>query len=109
MAWQRVCKLVEIATDQAHLFETNGRRIAVARVEDDVFAVDDRCTHEDWSLCDGYVEGGEIVCGLHQARFDLRTGEVTMAPATEPLVTYPARVTDGEVWVDPDTHAVADT
>ena len=106
MGWQRVCKLVDIAADQAHQFDADGHKIAVARVGDDVFAVDDRCTHEEWSLCDGYVEGGQIVCGLHQARFDLRTGQVTMAPATEPLGTFAARVIDGDVWVDPDTRVV---
>jgi nitrite reductase/ring-hydroxylating ferredoxin subunit len=109
VAWQRVCKLVEIAADQPHLFEAGAQKIAVARVGDEVFAVDDRCTHEEWSLCEGYVEGTEIVCGLHQARFDLRTGAVTMAPATEPLGVFPARVDRDEVWIDPDAREVKDT
>ena len=108
MVWQRVCKVTEILDDQAQLFASGGRQIAVARAGTEVFAVDDTCTHEDWSLCEGYVDGDEIICSLHQARFCLRTGRVLMAPATEPLKVYPVRVTDGDVWVDPDGGLLRD-
>jgi nitrite reductase/ring-hydroxylating ferredoxin subunit len=75
--------------------------VAVHRVEGGFYATDDLCTHEDWSLGeDGDLEGYDIVCCLHQAAFDVRTGEVTQFPATTPLKTYPVRVADGAVWVE---------
>ncbi len=75
--------------------------IAVFRVAGEFFATDDACTHENWSLGeDGELDGYEVVCCLHMAAFDVRTGAVTRLPATRPLRTYPVRVVDGEIWVD---------
>lgn len=75
--------------------------IAVYRVDGEFFATSDSCTHEEWSLGeDGDLDGHQIICCLHQAAFDVRTGEVTAPPATEPLKTFPVRITDDEVWVD---------
>ena len=108
MSWQRVCDFSEIRENEARLFVCLGRQIAVARCGEEVFAVDNTCTHEAWSLCDGYVEGAEIVCGLHQARFCLRTGKVLMAPATDALAVYPVRVADDAVWIDPDAGTAGD-
>jgi nitrite reductase/ring-hydroxylating ferredoxin subunit len=77
--------------------------IAVYRVDGEFYATADSCTHEEWSLGeDGELEGHEIVCCLHLAAFDVRSGAVTRFPATEPLRTYPLRVADGEIWVDVD-------
>ncbi|WP_019873386.1 non-heme iron oxygenase ferredoxin subunit [Sporichthya polymorpha] len=78
-----------------------GPTIALFRVDGEFFATDDTCTHEDWSLGDdGETEGYEVICALHQARFDVRTGEATGFPATEPLKTYPVLIDDGQVWVE---------
>lgn len=75
--------------------------IAVYRVDGEFFATSDSCTHEEWSLGeDGDLDGHQIICCLHQAAFDVRTGEVTAPPATEPLKTFRVRITDDEVWVD---------
>lgn len=75
--------------------------VAVYRVDGEFFATSDSCTHEEWSLGeDGDLDGHQIICCLHQAAFDVRTGEVTAPPATEPLKTFPVRITDDEVWVD---------
>jgi naphthalene 1,2-dioxygenase system ferredoxin subunit len=74
-----------------------GRDIALFRVGDAVFATDNLCTHGHARLCEGYVEGHEIECPLHQGRFDLRTGLATCAPATASLKTYPVRIEGGRV------------
>jgi nitrite reductase/ring-hydroxylating ferredoxin subunit len=64
------------------------------------FATADTCTHEDWSLGgDSDLEGNEVVCPLHMARFDIRTGKALCFPATVDLVTYEVEVVDDEVWV----------
>lgn len=68
--------------------------------EGEYFATADTCTHEDWSLGeDSDLEGNEIVCPLHLARFDIRTGEALCFPATVALATFEVVVDDGEVYV----------
>lgn len=76
-------------------------KIALYRTEDDeFFATADSCTHEEWSLGeDSDVEGDEVVCPLHMARFDLRTGEPRCFPATVALKTYEVEVDGGDIYV----------
>jgi naphthalene 1,2-dioxygenase system ferredoxin subunit len=76
-----------------------GRDIAVFRLADGVYAIDNGCTHGQARLCDGFVEGHEIECPLHQGRFDLRTGAPTCAPAVEAVRRYPVRIEGGRVWL----------
>ena len=76
-----------------------GRDIALFRIGDAVYATDNLCTHGHARLCDGFVEGHEIECPLHQGRFDLRSGQPTCAPATEPIKTYPVRIEGGRVFL----------
>ena len=64
-----------------------------------MFATDNLCTHGHARLCEGFVEGFEIECPLHQGRFDLRTSLATCAPAAEALQTYPVRIEAGRVFV----------
>lgn len=99
MAWKRVCRVDEIA-DQSAIKVERENPIAVFRVGDEFFATDDTCTHAKFSLSDGYVEGEEVVCALHEARFCLRTGRVLSPPATIALRTYRVRIEGGEVFVD---------
>jgi 3-phenylpropionate/trans-cinnamate dioxygenase ferredoxin subunit len=80
--------------------ETQGVSIAVFRTEDDEFyAVDDTCTHQDASLADGWLEGCEVECPLHASRFDLRTGKVDAPPAKRPIRTHAVHVDDDTVYV----------
>ena len=79
--------------------DAGGRSVALFRVGDTVYANDGICTHADADLCDGFVEGHEIECPLHQGRFDLRTGAATCAPAVEALKTYPVRIEGGRVYL----------
>jgi naphthalene 1,2-dioxygenase ferredoxin component len=76
-----------------------GRDIALFRVGDAVYATDNLCTHGHARLCDGFIEGHDIECPLHQGRFDLRSGQPTCAPATEPIRTYPVRIEGGRVFL----------
>jgi len=64
------------------------------------YATADRCTHEEWSLGDdGDLEGDEIVCPLHMARFDIKSGKALCFPATVDLRTFDVVVRDGDVFV----------
>jgi 3-phenylpropionate/trans-cinnamate dioxygenase ferredoxin subunit len=80
--------------------EKDGKTICVARVGDEVFAVDDTCSHSDASLSEGDVTGFKIECWLHGAEFDLRTGEALTPPAVAPLHTYGVHVDGDSVTVE---------
>ena len=80
--------------------EKNGKTICVARVGDEVFAVDDTCSHSDASLVEGDVTDFKIECWMHGAEFDLRTGEALTPPAVAPLHTYGVHVDGDSVTVE---------
>jgi nitrite reductase/ring-hydroxylating ferredoxin subunit len=76
-----------------------GRELALFRVGDEVFATDVMCTHGVARLCDGFVDGREVECPLHQGRFDLHSGQATCGPAVSPVTVYPVRIEQGRVLV----------
>jgi 3-phenylpropionate/trans-cinnamate dioxygenase ferredoxin subunit len=80
-----------------------GRRmVAVARSGDEYFAIEDVCTHDGAELTGGEIEGAEIVCPRHGARFCLRTGEALTPPAYEPVRVFATRIDDGRLWINAD-------
>jgi len=76
-----------------------GRDIALYECEGEVYASDNLCTHGAARLSDGFLEGREIECPLHQGRFDICTGQALCAPLTQNLRTYPVRIEGDRVWV----------
>ncbi|WP_280191054.1 non-heme iron oxygenase ferredoxin subunit [Delftia sp. PS-11] len=76
-----------------------GRDIALYGVGGEVFATDNLCTHGNARLCDGFLEGHEIECPLHQGRFDVRSGQPTCPPVTSAVRSYPVRIEGGRVWL----------
>ena len=80
--------------------EKNGESICVARVGDEVFAVNDVCSHSDASLSEGDITDFKIECWLHGAEFDLRTGEALTPPAVAPIKTYSVTVDGNSVTVE---------
>ena len=80
-----------------------GRRmVAVARSGDEYFAIEEVCTHDGAELTGGEIEGAEIVCPRHGARFCLRTGEALTPPAYEPVRVFATRIDDGRLWINAD-------
>jgi naphthalene 1,2-dioxygenase system ferredoxin subunit len=98
--WHDVAALDDV-WDGAGLAVTlpDGRELALFRVGDTVYATDPLCTHGHARLCDGFLEGHEVECPLHQGRFDLRTGQATAAPAEQAVAVHPVRVVGGRVQV----------
>jgi 3-phenylpropionate/trans-cinnamate dioxygenase ferredoxin component len=76
----------------------------IANVNGRFYAVEDNCSHEDYPLSYGCLEGERIKCSLHGSRFSLIDGRPLDAPAETPIGTYRCRVSDGWVWIDP-THS----
>lgn len=98
--WMRLCTVEQVREGEPAGFDTPGRAFAVYKVGTELFATDRYCTHGDADLCDGYQEGYEIECPLHQGRFDVRTGSCAAPPVTEDVRAYPVRVADGFVEVE---------
>lgn len=96
-AWIKVCDAADVQADAAFACEVEGRMIAVYQVDERYFATDNVCPHAYALLSDGWLEGIEIECPLHGARFDITTGAVLEGPAECALKTYPVRVEGNEV------------
>ncbi|WP_432992519.1 bifunctional 3-phenylpropionate/cinnamic acid dioxygenase ferredoxin subunit [Dactylosporangium sp. CA-233914] len=99
MPWIRACSVAELDDGDALQLNTTPP-IAVFNVEGEFFALNDTCTHGQSSLADGYVDGDQIECAWHFAKFDIRTGAVLTPPATIPLCTYKVRVEGSDVMVE---------
>jgi 3-phenylpropionate/trans-cinnamate dioxygenase ferredoxin subunit len=94
-----LCRRDELESGQARRFDVAGTRIALVRIEDDFYAIGDRCSHEDYSLAEGEVwaEDREIECPQHGSMFDLVTGEPCSFPATTPVPVFEIEVEGDDV------------
>jgi 3-phenylpropionate/trans-cinnamate dioxygenase ferredoxin subunit len=79
--------------------EVDGAQVAVFNLAGRLYAIEDVCTHDDGILTGGPIEGDQIVCPRHGARFCIKTGEALTPPAFEPTATFPVRIEGGEVQV----------
>ena len=98
----RVMGADDLASGEARAVVVDGHRIAVVRIDDDWFALDDTCSHANVSLSEGEVLKAdcEIECWKHGSTFSLRTGVPTCLPAVVPVAVYPVTVDGGDVLVD---------
>ena len=100
--WVDVAAVGEICPGDFRVVEVDGSMVAVFNLDGRYYAVDDVCTHDGGSLSGGRVEGDEVVCPRHGARFRITTGEVMAAPACEALHCYPVRVRGQRIEVSDD-------
>ena len=92
--------LASLAPGKAVRLEKNGKSICVARVGDEVFAINDTCSHSDASLSEGDITDFKIECWLHGAEFDLRSGVALTLPAVQPVDVYAVSVDGDSVTVE---------
>jgi 3-phenylpropionate/trans-cinnamate dioxygenase ferredoxin subunit len=97
--WHNVKACNELPVGEHHVIAINGHPIAVFNLEGEYYAIEDCCTHQSLPLSDGYVDGDEITCPFHGAKFNIKSGEVTAPPAFEDLTTFEVRVQDGMIQV----------
>jgi len=97
----RVCSVGDVDPGAARRFDVEGHRLSVVRIGDDFYVIGDECSHEDYSLSEGFVweEECEIECPKHGSMFSLKTGEAMTLPATEPVPVYDVRVEGDDVIV----------
>lgn len=93
--------LDELAPGSVRKIDVDGVPVAVVRIDDDVYAIGDVCSHAEVSLSEGDVweEECELECPQHGSTFSLTTGEPATLPATQPVPVFDAEVVDGQVHV----------
>ena len=96
----KVATTDELADQQAKLVEVEGHKIALFRVNGAFYALSDACTHRGGPLSEGELEGAEVTCPWHGAKFDIPTGAVHGSPAREGVKSYPVRVTGADIEVE---------
>lgn len=99
--WIRACACADIDDEDLIRFDHGGNSYAIYNTAHGFFATDGYCTHEQQHLEDGLVDGEVIECPLHQGRFNIRTGKALSAPVCEDLRTYPVKVENGQVFIQP--------
>lgn len=97
--WQDLVALDALEPGDATPASLSGRELVVFDGTDGITVAHARCTHGAANLCDGYFDGRNIECPLHQGLFDARTGAVLAAPGRLPLRMVECRVQDGKVQV----------
>ncbi len=100
--WTTVASVTDFAPGDYRTLDIDGTHVIVFNVDGAFYALEDVCTHDGSCLHGGAIEGCEIVCPHHGARFDIRTGAALTAPAYEPAAVLPTRTVDGEVQVRDD-------
>jgi 3-phenylpropionate/trans-cinnamate dioxygenase ferredoxin subunit len=95
-----VAKFSELESGTAHKVIVDGVAVAVVRIEDEVFAIADTCSHSEASLAEGDITDFKIECWLHGAEFDLRTGKALTPPATAPVHKYSVSVDGDSVTIE---------
>jgi 3-phenylpropionate/trans-cinnamate dioxygenase ferredoxin subunit len=100
MPWYTACTTHDLAEGQCYRADVNGEDLLLTLLDGTIHAMSNICTHDYAELNEGDVEGFEVVCPLHLARFDMRTGEATTPPAYEALQVFPVQVVDGNVQVE---------
>ena len=100
--WVDVAAVTELPPGSHRVVDVDDAPVVVFNLDGEFHAIEDVCTHDDSDLSGGCIEGDEIVCPRHGARFSIRTGEALTGPAFEPVATLPVRVHDGVVQVRDD-------
>jgi nitrite reductase/ring-hydroxylating ferredoxin subunit len=102
MAWVRVGTVDDVSVGMLKAVDANGTAIVLANVDGAICALRDQCSHEEYPLSDGELDGDQIVCAYHGARFDACTGARKALPAVLPVRAFPVDVRDGEIFVEVD-------
>jgi 3-phenylpropionate/trans-cinnamate dioxygenase ferredoxin subunit len=100
--WVDVGPVESIPAGQSTVVDIDDLEIAVFHIDGEFYAIQDLCSHDEYPLSDGDLEGDTVTCAAHGAQFCLRSGEALSAPAYEPVAVFPVRVVEGRVQVRDD-------
>ena len=93
--WIDVCAASALADNENVIVDVDGTEVAIFKIDGQFFAIEDVCSHDGAEIASGELEGDEIICPRHGARFCVKTGAVKSAPAYEDIDTFPLRVEEG--------------
>jgi len=104
MSTHAVCKSEELAEGEMRLVEVDGIKIGVFNAGGELYAIEDRCSHDDGPLAEGEFDSATctVECPRHGSIFDLRSGRPKSLPAYAPVETYDVRIEDGEITLEVD-------
>jgi nitrite reductase/ring-hydroxylating ferredoxin subunit len=97
--WVEVAKVEEVPEEGTLLVSVKGEPVCLYSLGGTVYATHDICTHAHASLAEGFIDGENIECPLHQGLFHIPTGKAVGAPVTDDIRTYPVKIVDGKVSV----------
>lgn len=100
--WTDIAAESEFPPGSCRRIEVDGVAVAIFNIAGRYYAIEDVCSHEAETLSNGRLNGLEISCPRHAARFSLVTGAALSAPAYEPIAVFPVRVENGRVQVRDD-------
>ncbi len=100
--WIDVVSADALADGEHVVVDVDGTDVAVFKLDGGFFAIEDVCSHDGAEIASGELEGDEIICPRHGARFCVKTGAVRTAPAYEDIYSFPVRIVDGRVQVRDD-------
>lgn len=98
-SWTLVGHCADVPVGEVRVVMIGETRVALCNLDGEFVAVHDLCTHDNGPLGQGCLEGDEIECPRHGARFSVRTGEATMMPAVMPIRTFPVKVDGDDVYI----------
>jgi len=98
--WTEVAEEAEFENDDRKFVDLGeDNQIGLFKLDEGYYAISAWCSHEKTSLVHGEIDGCEIMCPLHGARFDLRDGKALSMPAVKPVASYPVRVENGKIYI----------
>ena len=100
--WMEVARQGEMSPGSYRVVDVDDVLIAVFNIDGEYYAIEDVCTHDGATLTGGPVEGDEIVCPRHGARFCIKNGAALTSPAYEDVATFPVRIHAGKIQVRDD-------
>ncbi|GGX45143.1 nitrite reductase small subunit NirD [Saccharospirillum salsuginis] len=105
MSWETVCKKNDIQEDFPYSAKVDGKEIGVYCIDGEYYALEDVCPHAYALLSQGFVEDGQVECPLHEAVFDIKTGQCLREPADRDLHVYPVRIIEDDVQLQLNSEA----
>lgn len=100
MPFTKAAATAEVPPGRGKQVVVNGKQIGLFNVNGQYYAIDDTCPHRGGPLSEGELEGTEVVCPWHMARFDVTTGQVMCPPANTGVASYKVQVVGNEIQID---------
>jgi 3-phenylpropionate/trans-cinnamate dioxygenase ferredoxin subunit len=97
--WQDVMNESALHEGENTVVDVDGTDVAIFKISGQCYAIADQCSHDGGEIASGTVDGDEIICPRHGARFCIKTGEVTAPPAYEAIDCFPIRIEQGRIQV----------